>query len=42
MNYQDILEKQRKLASYRKLIRNLRTRPVKNEKINNKTTNYSL
>lgn len=35
MNYQDILEKKRKFASYRKLIRNLRTRPVKNEKINN-------
>jgi len=35
MSYQNILEKQRRLASYRKLIRNLRTRPIKNEKINN-------
>lgn len=35
MNYQNTLENQRKLASYRKLIRNLRTRPIKNEKINN-------
>ena len=35
MNYRDTLEKQRKLSSYMKLIRNLRTRPLKNEKTNN-------
>ncbi|SUT87921.1 Uncharacterised protein [[Actinobacillus] rossii] len=35
MSYQNTLEKQRKLSSYMKLIRNLRTRPIKNEKINN-------